>query len=130
MKRVRPVLFFLFLTFFFASCANGGEIITCRVSVYGINGAVVLEETEMSCKAGDTALDVLKNATRGEKIHMEFSGTGAAAYVKGIDNIYEFDMGPDSGWIYYVNGEKPGVGCGSYNVGEGDSIRWEYITEE
>jgi hypothetical protein len=54
---------------------------------------------------------------------------GLTAYVKGIDNLYEFDKGPESGWIYFINGERATQSAGVYKPAEGDSIVWQYIIE-
>ncbi len=35
-------------------------------------------------------------------------------YVEGIGNLYEFDCGKESGWMYKVNGRFPNYGCSSY----------------
>ena len=48
-----------------------------------------------------------------------------------VDTIYpgyigEFDNGDDSGWMYAVNNDFPGVGASSSNVVNGDVIRWQY----
>ena len=48
------------------------------------------------------------------------------AYIEGIANLYEFDCGSASGWVYTVNGEQPGVGCSDYAVHDGDTVIWHY----
>ena len=60
-------------------------------------------------------------------IQMEFSGKKSAAYVKGINNLYEFDKGANSGWLYFVNGVRPVKSCGAYVVENGDVIEWKYV---
>ena len=35
-------------------------------------------------------------------------------YVEGINQLYEFDCGKNSGWMYSVNGEYPNYGASSY----------------
>jgi hypothetical protein len=61
---------------------------------------------------------VLKKITREKGIQMEVSGTASNIYEKGIDNIYEFDKGPLSGWLYTVNKEFPQKSCGAYKLSE------------
>lgn len=48
------------------------------------------------------------------------------AYVEGINNLYEFDCGQLSGWMYNVNGWFPNYGCSKYTVQDGDVINWVY----
>lgn len=91
---------------------------------------VILPETTVEIEEGDTVLDVLLYVCEKYKIHMEFSGgTGSGAYVEGINNLYEFDGGRWSGWMYCVNGWYPNYGCGVYFVKAGDSIEWNYTCD-
>ena len=39
------------------------------------------------------------------------------------------DYGEMSGWMYRVNGEFPDVGCGAYQLRDGDVIEWLYTRE-
>lgn len=89
----------------------------------------ILGPTKVEIDAGDTVFDVLKKVTRDKKIQMEFKGRKSNVYIQGINNIYEFDKGPESGWIYRVNGEVPQVSCGGYSVKNCDNIEWLYTTD-
>lgn len=92
---------------------------------------IILGETEVEIEEGDTVFDVLQEVTKRKKIHLEYSYTPAykSHYIEGIYNIYEFDAGNLSGWMYCVNDEFTGVGCSSYEVEDGDTIRWLYSCE-
>ena len=72
--------------------------------------------------------DVLQKAARQNKVHLEYNYTPAykTYYIEGIGNLYQFDAGNLSGWMYSVNDEFPGVGCSGYKVKDGDSIKWLY----
>ena len=74
----------------------------------------------ITLQGGDTVYSILKRSGA--------SVSGSSSYVKGINGLYEFDKGPQSGWKYSVNGSTPNVGCGSYKVNAGDNIRWYYVT--
>lgn len=87
---------------------------------------VILEETEIPIHTGDTVFDVLTAAARTHAIHMEYNGTPELAYLSGIGNLYEFDFGDLSGWVYHVNGASSSTGCGEYPVTDGDAIEWLY----
>ena len=47
-------------------------------------------------------------------------------YIEGINNLYEFDCGSESGWMYKVNGWFPNYGCSAYPLKDGDVIVWCY----
>ena len=83
---------------------------------------IILGETRIEIQNGDTAYDVLANACKDNGILFS-SNMG---YIEGINNIYEMDFGKSSGWIYFVNGESPSVGCASYELSDGDKIEWHY----
>ena len=87
---------------------------------------VILAETALPIAAGDTVYTILTDAARAYGIHLEASGTSGLMYVQGIGNLYEFDFGDLSGWVYTVNGESPSVGCGQVVLSDGDCIEWRY----
>lgn len=90
---------------------------------------VILNKTKVKINKGDSAYSALKNALTQNKIHFETNGTGASVYVEGINNIYEFQYGDLSGWLYYVNGEKPSVGCGVKTLNDGDLVQFIYTCD-
>jgi hypothetical protein len=90
---------------------------------------VILQATSVPFQEGATVIDVLKQVTKANKIQMEYKGAGKYAYVQGIDNLYEFDGGPKSGWVYKVNGAAPSEGAGSYKAAAGDKIEWLYTLD-
>jgi len=49
-----------------------------------------------------------------------------SAYIEGIGNLYEFDGGPTSGWMYSVNGAYPNCGSSAYVLQNGDTVCWRY----
>ena len=89
---------------------------------------IILNLTEVKVKKDATVFDVLQKAARDNKIHFEYNYTPAykTCYIEGIGNLYQFDVGNLSGWLYSVNDEYPGVGCSSCKVEDGDSIKWVY----
>lgn len=87
---------------------------------------IILDTVEWPIEDGDTVYDIISEVTAKHKIHLETNGSKETIYVEGIANIYEFDYGDLSGWIYRVNGEKPSVSCGDYVLKSGDSIEWHY----
>ncbi|WP_088042315.1 DUF4430 domain-containing protein [Bacillus sp. EAC] len=89
----------------------------------------IFSKSQVEYKEGDSVLDVLKRVTRGHKIQMEYTGFKATAYVQGIDNLYEFDRGGKSGWMYRVNAVFPNVSAGAYHLKKGDKVEWLYTLD-
>lgn len=89
---------------------------------------VILPEQTVEFNEGESVFDVTLRTMQSNKIHFEFSKTPAynSVYIEGINNIYEFDCGELSGWMYRVNGEFHNYGCSLCTVGDGDRIEWLY----
>lgn len=87
----------------------------------------ILDTTTFEFEDGDTVFDVLCQARDKYKLHMQYTDGGN--YVQGINNLYEFDGGRWSGWMYCVNGWYPNYGCNVYRVQSGDAIEWNYTCD-
>ena len=92
---------------------------------------IILGEKTVPINDGDSVFDVLQRELRNNNIHLEFVKTPAfnSAYIEGIANIYEFDCGELSGWMYKVNGEIPDYGCSLYYLKDGDKVEWVYTCD-
>ena len=91
----------------------------------------LLAVTEVEFTGGSSVFDVFRQVMRQEKIHFEYVDASAydSVYIEGIGNLYEFDCGPQSGWMYSVNGVYPGLGCSSYTLADGDVIVFNYTCD-
>lgn len=91
----------------------------------------ILAPVEVSFQQGQSVFDVLMETCKANKIHMEYMDTPMynSAYIEGIGNLYEFDVGNLSGWMYCVNEWFPNYGCSRYQLQDGDVIRWVYTCD-
>ena len=89
---------------------------------------VILAPTAVTFSEGESVFDVLRRVCREYGIHMESTWTPLynSAYIEGIANLYEFDVGSGSGGLYKVNGWFPNYGCSSYLLQDGDNVCWVY----
>lgn len=80
---------------------------------------------------GESVYDILRRICDENSIQMEASYTPAFSsyYIEGINNLYEFDCGQGSGWMYSVNGIFPNYGCSSYKPASNDEIAFRYTCE-
>jgi len=92
---------------------------------------ILLETVELEFNGGESVFDVFRKVLREEKIHFEYVDASAydSVYIEGIGNIYEFDCGPQSGWMFSVNDVYPGLGCSSYTLADGDVIVFHYTCD-
>ena len=89
---------------------------------------VILPPTTVPFAEGETAFDVLKRVCDAYEIQLEYSWTPLynSNYVEGINYLYEFDCGAESGWMFKVNGWFPNYGASAYVMQEGDDMVWCY----
>ena len=91
----------------------------------------ILEPAEVTFYEGESVFNVLQRTCKQKGIHMEFENTPMynSAYIEGIHNLYEFDCGELSGWMYKVNEWFPNYGCSRYQLKTGDVVCWEYTCD-
>lgn len=159
MKKTLAILLAIVLTLTLAGCGgrekidvpdtNGDGKLTCsleircdtllqhldemkagKAALVPENGQL-LAETEVEFTAGESVFDVFRRVLREEKLHFEYTDARAynSVYIEGIGNLYEFDCGPQSGWMYSVNGVYPGLGCSAYTLADGDAIVFSYTCD-
>lgn len=84
---------------------------------------------EITYRDGDTAYSVLERMMGKSAIQTDRAGD----YVQGIEidgeMLKEFDYGPESGWMYSVNGKFIQRPSTEVSVDEGDDVVWIYKTE-
>ncbi len=95
------------------------------------SNGVILAPTKVTFYEGESVFDVLKRVCKEKGIHMESSWTPIynSAYIEGIHNLYEFDCGALSGWMYRVDGWYPNYGCSRYQLADGEVVEWRYTCD-
>ena len=125
-----------------------GRLITCTIEIRcdnatarkdsitnpGIRDAIpddgtILEVTTYTGNEGFTVYDVLAAVTamHDPVIPIVAQKTAMGVYVASINNLAQTNVGPNSGWMYWVNGQAPNYTCGKYVVKDGDVIQWKYV---
>lgn len=101
-----------------------------KVDIIPAGGRILPPQT-VEFTAGESVFDVLQRVCRAQGIHMESAWVPMynSAYIEGIHNLYEFDCGSGSGWMYCVNGWYPNYGCSRYVLKDGDTVEWRYTCE-
>lgn len=109
---------------------NLDQLNTEKIEMVPSNG-VILAKTTVEFSEGESVFDVLQRVCKGYGIHLEAEWTPLynSAYIEGIHNLYEFDCGDLSGWMYRVNGWYPNYGCSRYQLSAGDVVEWRYTCD-
>ena len=91
----------------------------------------IFPKTKVVFYEGESVFNVLSREMKKNQIHLEFMSTPIynSAYIEGIANLYEYDCGELSGWMYKVNGTFPTYGCSRYILKSGDIIEWLYTCD-
>lgn len=107
------------------------ELLRPEKKDYVPDDGVILGTVTATFEEGDTVFEVLKSVCRDYGIQLEYSWTPmyGSYYIEEIHNLYEFDCGDGSGWMYSVNGWFPNYGCSSYELKQGDVIKWLYTCD-
>ena len=92
---------------------------------------VIFPETKVVFYEGESVFELLLREMKQNGIHMEFVDAPVynSAYIEGIANLYEYDCGELSGWIYRVNDWVPNYGCSRYELKDGDRVEWLYTCD-
>ena len=101
-----------------------------KVDIVPEDGVIFPEKTVVFYE-GESVFNVLLREMKRSKIHLEFENTPIynSAYIEGIGNLYEFDCGELSGWMYKVNDWFPNYGCSRYQLEAGDKVEWVYTCD-
>jgi len=95
------------------------------------SNGVILAPAKVTFYEGESVFDVLQRVCKERGIHLESSWTPIynSAYIEGIHNLYEFDCGELSGWVYRVNGWYPNYGCSRYQLADGEKVEFRYTCD-
>ncbi len=101
-----------------------------KIDIVPKDGVIFAEKT-VTFYEGESVFNLLVREMKRNKIHMEFENIPIynSAYIEGIANLYEFDCGELSGWMYKVNDWFPNYGCSRYQLKADDKVEWVYTCD-
>ncbi len=86
-----------------------------------------IEKTTVSVNKGATVKELTDKMLIDN--NMPFTTKSHGNYIAEINGLGEFDNGPNSGWMYSVNGVEPEEGYGTYVLSAGDNVKWFYTDD-
>lgn len=108
---------------------EGGDSITATVTIKADTG-YWLNSKSVTVSEGSAVYHAFVKALNGTGITQEGAETGyVTSMTKNGKTLAEFSNGPDSGWLYKVNGKLPTVGLTSCKIKDGDLIVFYYTND-
>ena len=102
------------------------DSISIYITVTGKNGATVLSRRRITVNSGDefgmTPLGALA------KTNLSYTTKFDDAYVSSIDGVTE-DLRGTAGWVWEVNGDRPGLACNDFTLEDGDEVVWLWVND-
>ena len=98
-----------------------------QLEAYAANPTILSANINVSDTNDDGKVGVdeaIKQACDAYGIQYEFK---SSSYLSGMNYLYEFNAGPNSGWMYKVNGRVPNKGCNSYYLNGSEDVLWYYV---
>ena len=98
-----------------------------QLEAYAANPTILSVNINVSDTNDDGRVGVdeaIKQACDAYGIQYEFK---SSSYLSGMNYLYEFNAGPNSGWMYKVNGRIPNKGCNSYYLNGSEDVLWYYV---
>lgn len=86
---------------------------------------VIIKDMAIDIHEGESVLDLLVEAAKRGKIQFDERN----GYVSSIAFIRDHVYGDLSGWVYFVNGVMPSVGCDEFVLSDGDLVEWHYTLD-
>ena len=93
-----------------------------------------IETTEYNMPAGSTIYDLFIKAIDDFDLNQKGASKNYVESIQAPDIlggywISEFDNGPNSGWMYTINGDHPGYGLKEQDLEDGDEVIWHYVDD-
>lgn len=98
-------------------------VLSVSVTVDGSSARGPSFTVHLQVQEGTSAYDALLLTATG----VNARATSFGMYVAAINGLAERDHGPQSGWVYSVNGVQPNYTSDSYVLHDGDSVVWTYV---
>ena len=97
--------------------------VSVRITIDGSAARSSAFTVDLQVQAGTSVYDALLASGVG----VNARSTSFGMYVAAINGLAERDHGPQSGWVYSVNGVQPNYTSDAYELHDGDSVVWTYV---
>ena len=113
--------------------STGGETKSISVHVTVRTNDAQWVSGDYTITKGQSALDALQKALKANGITCQTKNSQYGTYVQSLtrngETLGELDQGPNSGWMYQINGKTPMVGIDAYGMEGGDKLLFYYVAD-
>ena len=113
--------------------STGGETKSISVHVTVRTNDAQWVSGDYTITKGQSALDALQKALKANGITCQTKDSQYGTYVRSLtrngETLGELDQGPNSGWMYQINGKTPMVGIDAYGMEGGDKLLFYYVAD-
>ncbi|OON97388.1 MAG: hypothetical protein ATN36_03635 [Epulopiscium sp. Nele67-Bin005] len=100
--------------------------ITLSIEKRTIGKGDTLSISDLEFTIGQTAWDIIYQEATKHNLDMTYTDIYGGIYIQSINGDGEFDYGPQSGWLYYINNDMPMVALDEYTLANNDTLRLIY----
>ena len=100
---------------------SGKSWISVVVTIQPSSGSAWYEGS-VKVASGATVEKALRTAADDAGLSLNIKSGYLRAVTRGSVTLGQFDEGPNSGWLYKVNGKAPNVGIADYELSGGDTV--------
>lgn len=99
--------------------------------IIGSDGEVFLQLEETEITSGETLFSQLQEVCLANDLDLAFvDKEDGSVFITGINGLNEFDQGPDSGWVCYVNEKRlPNDIYADFLLNPGNKVIWQYLSQ-
>jgi hypothetical protein len=119
-------------SFFVEPAEKEKKKIDVSLEIVGYGGEEIFPKQTLKVTSGSSVFQLLQYASEEGEFPIEYEdgdGDGHDVYIISIDGLAEFDKGPESGWVYRVNGKGPQAPVDRYILEEGDVVEFLYTSD-
>ncbi len=113
--------------------SNNMELLTDKaIEEYVPENGVIVSSIDYQIRPDKTTVfDITDQVCKDNDIQIEYEYTPGYGgyYIKGINYLYEFSAGANSGWLYKVDGVNPSYSPDKLTLKGGETIVWYYTCD-
>ena len=97
-----------------------------HITIKGHSGQILLERTKLPLYEKISVFAFTRDTCETKEIPIEYD---ERFYISKIGALKEYDLGPQSGWVFTLNDKMINVSSNNIQVKDGDNVVWAYVAK-